>query len=201
MNFQDIRKSLQLTPVKTVLDSPWSKGYTRVAGTVSNLGEFISVPANLINDNRGYSRRLMFQFNVSFTSNFYVVNYKSLANFSSMLLLGGCICIKYRVGEVSFRYKLMDSHTDNWIDFDSYAGQVIKKNFCLEFWQDDSVFARGITQTFFIETGTIIVPDSIDSFDTIDNIVSNPLGLDDLSVNLPIIYPIDFSNIAFLDNV
>lgn len=201
MNFQDIRKPLQLTPVETVLDSPWSKGYTRVAGTVSNLGEFISVPANLINDNRGYSRRLMFQFNVSFTSNFYVVNYKNLANFSSMLLLGGCICIKYRVGEISFRYKLMDSHIDNWIDFDFYAGQVIKKNFCIEFWQDDSVFARGITQTFFIETGTIIVPDLIDSSDTIDDIVSNPLVLDDLSVNLPVIYPIDFSNIAFLDNV
>jgi hypothetical protein len=200
MNFQDIQKSLSLTPATTSNDSPFDKGYTRVAGTVSNLSSFIQVDGNLTND-VGYKRRLMFQYNFSNETDFYVVNFKQLNQFGSSYLLGGCVCIKWRVGETVFRYKLMDYRNDlNWSFFPPYTNQKVGKNCVIEFWQDDYDFARGITQPFYIQTDKITIPSSIDDADTVTEIDIPVLTLADLTQPFPLVYPVDFSNQAYITN-
>lgn len=204
MNLVDNKRLFSLTPVVESEPTSRQSKYPMVSvGDIGSVGEYIIVPYNLTQDITGYKHRLMFQFNITFSSDFYIIDAATLARFSTSLLLGGCLCVKYRVGTTVFRYKILDSHgqNDNWSGFTRYTNQLIKKNFCIEFWQDESIFARGITQSFNLQTSNIIQPTTTDQDNTIDDIAGTALGIDDLGVPFPIVYPIDFSNQAFLDNI
>lgn len=210
MNFQDIIKPLSLTPAVQTDDSPFNKGYTRVAGGVNRLATYIQVPFNLTNDT-GYRRRLLFQFNYTFDSDFYLTNIKQLLNFGALLVTGGCLCIKWRAGTKLvdgiqvpdvLRYKLFDSAVDTtWSDFILYTNQKVKKNFCLEFWTDATEPTNGITQSFYLKTDRLAIPNAIDDADFVFLIDTPVLTLADLTQPIPLVFPIDWSNEAYLDNI
>lgn len=209
MNFQDIIKPLSLTPAVETHDSPFDKGYTRAAGTVGRLGTYLLVPFNLSQDAQ-YKHRLMFQYNYSFDTDLYLTNIKQLMNFSGLFLLGGCLTVKWRAGtklvdgiEVPsvLRYKLLDSSMDTtWSGFSTYTNQRIKKNFCLEFWTDNTQITFGLTQDMYLKTDRLTIPDSIDEGDAVF-MLDSALPLASLVQPFPLVYPIDYSNQAFLDNL
>lgn len=209
MNWQDVIKPLSLTPATESHDSPFDKGYTRVAGTCEILSTYLQVPANIMND-VAYERRLMFQFNYTFTADFYLVNIKQLMNFGSMYMYGGCLCIKWRAGTKLvngvqvpnvLRYCLLDYRSDlNWSLFPVYTNQLIKKNFCLEFWTDTPGNPAGISQDLFLQTGLISIPASVDDGDFVYSVTGlQPLA--NLVQPIPLVFPIDWSTEAFLDNI
>lgn len=74
------------------------------------------------------------QFNYSATENFTLA--RCPVKPAQGILPGGVgyvLCIKYRVGETVFRYKLWED-VGEVLNVPLYAGEVIKKNFCLEVW-------------------------------------------------------------------
>lgn len=209
MNFQDIIKPLSLTPATLSHDSPFDKGYTRVVGTVDRNGTYLQVPANLTNE-AGYKHRLMFQYNYSFDTDLYLTNIKQLMNLGSWYLAGGCLTVKWLYGtklldgiEVPnvLRYKILDYRSDiDWSEIPVYTNQRIKKNFCLEFWTDASAAFAGLTQDMYLKTDRLSIPSSVDEGAAI-YLLDVPLTLSELVQPIPLVYPIDWSNQAFLDNI
>jgi hypothetical protein len=204
MNLIDNKRLFSLTPVVEANPPNRESKYPIVGvSDIGTLGEYITIPGYLTDSVNGYKRRLMFQFNVSFTSDFYLTNAQTLSDFGSMLLLGGCLCIKYRVGGTVYRYKIMDYRSDdNWSNFNLYANQVIKKNFCIEFWQDDYTFNRGITQPFMLQTSAIIIPTYSEQDNSYTDVSSPPYTVDDnFGIALPWALPIDGTILAFNNNI
>ncbi len=199
MNWQDITKPFSLTQAVQTNDSPWDKGYTRIASSVSPLSTYISIPQNITND-VGYHRRLMFQYNYTNDFDFYITNITQLMNFAAWYLADGCVCVKWRVGETVYRYRILDYRSDyNWSFFPLYTNQKVKKNFVIEFWEDNNGLA-GITQDIALKTDRIAIPSTIDDGDFI--IPLNPaLPLASLTQPFPLLYPIDYSRQAYLDNI
>lgn len=210
MNWQDVIKPFSLTPAVQTNDSPFDKGYTRIASNVSPLSTYIQVPQNLTQD-AGYKRRLMFQYNFTNESDFYIVNATQLMNFGAMIIYGGCLCIKWRAGMKLvngvlvpnvLRYRLLDSNTiDNWSFFSLYASQRIKVNFCIEFWSDNTQATCGITQDILFQTDKISIPASVDDGDFVTPIDTGVKTLANLVQPIPLVFPIDWSTEAYLDNI
>lgn len=209
MNWQDIIKPFSVTPVVETHDSLFDKGFTRVAGDVGRLNTYLQVP-EFISAEVGYFRRLMFQYNYTFTQAFYLTNIIQLRNFGSRLLSGGCLCVKWRAGTSTpivgrtipnvFRYRLLDYRSDiNWSGFPLYTNQKIPANFCLEFWQDVPNILRGVTQSFMLQTDILSIPQSPTDTDILIAL-NNPLALAQLVQPIPLVFPIDWSNQAFNDN-
>lgn len=210
MNFQDIIKPFSLTPAVQTNESPFDKGYTRVAGNVSRLSTYIQVPFNLTND-IGYRHRLLFQYNFTFGSDFYLTNVKQLMNFGSLLVTGGCLCIKWRAGTKLvdgtqvpnvLRYKLFDSSEDfSWSGFELYTNQKVRASFCLEFWTDATEPVSGITQSFYLKTDRLTIPSAIDDGDFVYSIDTSVMTLASLVQPIPLVFPVDWSNEAYLNNI
>lgn len=297
MDLTNNKRLFDLTPVRETETVPGRQSkypFTTVAGEIGKLGEYFTVPAYTTFD-AGYFRRLLFQYNVEFSKDFYITNAPLIARFGSMLLLGGCLCIKYRAGvsykyrnviyptatygaviptytvfgwvpgrqctitfgandlqlvspplvidspgagqSVTFtapaagdlmilvgaglglpitatiqaeaavpnvyRYRILDSHgiNDTWSGFPKYVNELIRANFCLEFWTDDSQFLKGITQPFMIKTDEIVVPANTSQDNTIIPLTVVPKTLLDMCSAFPIGMPINNSVQAFEDNV
>lgn len=203
MNLTDNKRLFSLTPVVEAQPPGRECKYPmRGVSDIGTLNELITFQGNLVND-KGYKGRLMFQYNVAFDKQFYIINANELASFGSMLLLGGCICIKFRIGATVYRYKLMDYKGINadWSGFIPYTNGLILPNFCIEFWQDDYSFLRGVTQPFMIKTSTIVIPTDSDQDNSYDNGQQTLMNLADMATPFPAFFPINNANQAFLDNI
>lgn len=86
------------------------------------------------------SRRLVYQWNLTFGSHFVIDRWTNLLNNNNLQYCG--LCIKWRVGTDVFRYDLspvpptviFPSVLPRFNVFDYYAYQVIPSNFCIELW-------------------------------------------------------------------
>ena len=212
MNLIDNKRLFQLTPVVDGIPPTREPKYPFIpVNQIYTLGEYIVVPPNMQVDIDGYVGRKVFQFNVSFGEDLYITNAPEIARFGTMNLLGGCIMIKWRFGCTNinginysnvFRYRLMDSHglNDNWSGVPFYTNQLIKANFCLEFWQDNTQLTRGISQQFLIKTNNIVVPVDTNQDNSFISIPA-PKNIPDLRIPFTIFFPMNNSNEAFADNL
>lgn len=209
MNFQDIIKPLNLTPAVETHDSPWDKGATVVAGNVPSLFTYLQIP-NYLTNIVNYPRQLVFQFNIANGMDLYIVNAIQLFGFSSLLVAGGCLCVKWRQGTVLLngvavpnvsRYRLLDYRSDiNWSGFPLYNGQLVKANFCLEFWADNVNVAKGIAQPFNLQTQLITIPSAIGDGDFVNPLNAPAIPWAILAQPFPLVFPVNWSQQAFLDN-
>lgn len=162
-----ISKRFALVPVSESDESPLRKGYA-VARDIRKLFKYFAIPVTFAQvDLPGgyqYPRQLLFQYNVTRDEDFYLLNVEQLRAFTDDLIIGGCVCIKYRIDEQAFRYKLFDHDTSvDWNYFPWYSNQLIKANFCIEFWGNEKLaseifYQRGIIQEIILQTSVMYNP-------------------------------------------
>lgn len=105
-------------------------------------------------DWKGYSE-LVTQFNFSASKNFYLKNRPAKPSGVDYLL-----CIKYRVGQTVYRYKLWQHAGATGMDeVPLYMSQVIKKNFVLEVWSTGVTATQ--TEAINIITSVVQIPTDI----------------------------------------
>ena len=114
--------------------------------TIPNINQWLSTRlANIVSKQRGYITLPAFsqavtyigvaeivrQYNYSVANDFVIKNFPFNPSNPDYIL-----CIKYRIGNTVYRYKLWDRDgVATTLDFAPvYSGQVIKKNFTLEIW-------------------------------------------------------------------
>jgi hypothetical protein len=105
---------------------------------------------------------LVTQFNFSATKNFYLKNRPTKPTGVNYLL-----CIKYRVGDTVYRYKLwtLDGVT-GLDDVPLYAAQLIKKNFVLEIWSIEGGVASQ-SSTINLITSVVELPSDMADLDDV----------------------------------
>lgn len=193
-----ITKQLSLTPA-TVGDSPRAKSYS-IAGEVSNLFKFLSIPAFQIGIyDYKYVRQMLGQFNYSFTEDFYILNVSNYKAFASAIIHGGCLCIRWREGTTVYRYKLIDSDdSTDWSYFTPYSNQLIKKNFCIEFWGNILAFGQlrhQLAQDILLQLSSFYEPTVTSETPAVTEISAEDfLNTDELGESIPIDGGIPYSN-------
>lgn len=115
---------------------PWSqfKPFTRVG----KIRTYVQLPAFSYTPNYTGASELVTQFNFSASRNFYLRNRPAKPTGVNYLL-----CIKYRVGETVYRYKLW--HVDgapNLEEVPLYNSNLIRANFVLEVWSIDTTASQ-----------------------------------------------------------
>lgn len=173
-----------------------------VAGEIRLLRNYLIIPIyQIFTDD--LERRLCFQHNVSLGYDFYISNFDALRGLGEAFLVqNGCLCIKYRVGTTVTRYNLLDSTvSDDWSHFDRYNGELIKGNFCIEFWYHGGILTdHGIVSEISLQLSPLTVPVTPYDSDFVSNVSNPPLLIADLGVNLPETLPYNQTNQAFLTN-
>lgn len=123
-------------------------------------------------------------------------------------LPGGCITVKWRVGNVVSRYVLDGSPSvpsllpNTQLNFSWYSGQAIPKNFCIEFWMSAPVNNPqfvGVYKDLILETTNLINPASPDQTE-IHLQANAPITLQQLATVMPEPTPTDNQLNAWLDN-
>lgn len=172
------------------------------------IDEFITVPALIINPDSQYIGRLVYQYNVEFHSDFYIVNAQQLVQLAALTALHGCVCIKFTFGTITIngtfynivnRYKLMDSlPTFPWNSFIPYTNQLIRKNFVIEFFTLNANGTNtGIVNPFNIQTSNIGFPIDTGQSDSFNG-VGPSIQIADFGHAFPINLPINnFSQAPF----
>ncbi len=127
------------------------------ARAIRKLGLTFNVPAFAGVSNPGFGT-LFRQYNYTASQDFYVLKVTGY----SPVLLAYAMCIKYRINGTVFRYRLPPTRRS-----DDYTNQVIKRNFCIEFWS--SSFAGNIValEDYTIHTSLIRNPVNADEEDSV----------------------------------
>ena len=114
------------------------------------------------------------QFNYTVGQNFVILNQDA-----AYQMPGGnyALCVRYRVGSVSYRYILGDpmNFTNGFLErpsmrsllpFPRYAGQVLKSNFVIEVWLIRPASIAGVNEiihnNYYLNTGVLYVPTSLE---------------------------------------
>ncbi len=92
------------------------------------------------------------QFNFTASKNFVLKNRPAVPSGVNY-----CLCIRYRVGSVVYRWKLWQE-VGEVLNVPLYNGEVIKKNFVLEIWNTKNVTSVTNAAAFNIITSVISVP-------------------------------------------
>lgn len=197
-----ITKHLSLTPVGRGT-SPRAKT-SGFASDVENLFKFLYIPP-FVATGFTYIRQMLCQFNVAFTEDFYLLNSESYKAFASYIIHGGCICFKYRIGSIVYRYKVIDSdYSTDWSFFIPYSNQLIKKNFVIEFWGNTLGFGQlkhQLVQGLTLQLSSIYEPTSVEEAPATTEVkVTDLLNIAALGVNLPEALPYNQPTIAFTTN-
>lgn len=143
--------------------------------------------------------RLMFQYNVAFTSNFYILNSGDL---DFVIKTRNCfITVKWRVGTTVFRYMLTPTNVYfNPVKIEQYTNKLIGANCVFEVWSArNSAFPSGITQPLKIKTSLLSIPNTPDDLE-LDFNANPPLQLATIGVNLPEILPYNQPDIVWNNN-
>lgn len=107
---------------------------------------------------KGYSE-VVTQFNFSASKNFFLKNKPRKPTGVNFLL-----CIRYRVGETVYRYKLWSDVGEIGMDeIPLYTTQIIKKNFVLEVWSTDGETEASLSEALNIITSVVQVPTDLGS--------------------------------------
>lgn len=109
---------------------------------------------------------IMVQFNYTAPQPFSLVDWNSIVNQVALSTMGLFLAVRYRVGNVSVRYRLcgdlpivfgppitFSGGGRNIIPAPLYNGQLIKQQFCLECWQNTLIAG---TNNFSIPTSMIL---------------------------------------------
>lgn len=164
MTIPDVIARQTITPVREGIN-PLAKSRD-IAYDVRPLFKYFYVPAFTVQA-KDYARELMFQYNLTFSEDFYFVNVKQYqSGLTPFMIVGGCLCVKYRVGTTVYRYRLLDHNTNvDWSFFPLYTNQKVRKNFCIEFWADNFVNVNevryGLLQGITFQTSSIYLPTNI----------------------------------------
>lgn len=117
-------------------------------------------------------------------------NYTATKNFTLRELptppvgVNFCLVIRYRIGLVSFRYKLW-SAVGEVLNEPLYNGEVIKKNFVLEIWTVQNTTNVSLATAINIKTSIRKIPDTYASLDEYaDNTVVQEAASQNISVSL-----------------
>lgn len=172
---------------------------TSVATTLEDQGKLLTIPAYTLNYTP-YRRQQLFQFNVTNTEPFYFINLAVLAR--STYLAGGCLCVKYRVGTTVYRYKLLDyTSASDWSYFTPYTNQVIKENFCIEFYANAlGVGDYGMLGTIPFLLSTKVSISEFDQGPDYLTVTAPPLLRSDIGVALPEDLPYNQPNAVWQTN-
>lgn len=123
------------------------------------------------------------QFNYSLTNNFILRKIPAKptgVNFN--------ICIRYRVGETVYRYKLWDNLEEVMPNIEKYTGQLIKKNCVVEIWTLANQETISLASPLNLETSIRTLPASLIDLSDVENVESSlvsDLGLQTLVPALP----------------
>jgi len=102
----------------------------RLASAVRMRNSYVELPAfSAVTTNWAGASDIALQYGFSVSSNFTVLTLPEApadVNF--------CLCIRYRVGETVYRYKLWEGVGEVLSSVNLYNGELIKKNFVLEVW-------------------------------------------------------------------
>lgn len=183
------------------------------ARSISKINTFIVLPSNTDPDPDSIiAGRLIFQYNVSISENFHIVDTIK----TSIKLSSGFLCVRYRVGSTVHRYYLWGEEQlktaslgnggyRNCSDYPRYNGEIIGKNCVFEYFRMSKnpapavVRIKGIPE-LLIKTSLLINPAYAEQTSIIQGvpILHNRTSL---GFNLPQNFPVTQDNIAFLDNV
>lgn len=200
-SFDQITKRFSKIPVLGVTTSRTKE--RDVSGSIGHLFKYLHVQPYQHVTNPSGQRRLVFQYNVTFDGDFYILNLDHLQAHRRLIVSNGVLCIKWRIDNNVFRYKLLDSEDNtDWSGFVQYTNQRIKRNFCLEFWATGTAFPHwyGIVQEFFLQTSYFFLPESYDDTDTVQEIEAPPELIADLGVDLPENLPYNQDTIVWIGN-
>jgi len=114
----------------------------RPAVSAKSVYGYITVPAFAIGplEWKGASE-IVQQYNYSASKNFALRSRPTKPTDADYVL-----CIRYRIGDTVYRYKLWDDDDLVLPNVNLYSGQIIKKNFCIEAWSlRDSTTATQLT--------------------------------------------------------
>lgn len=116
------------------------------------------VPASKVDKRQGYFEIPAFDYDVAWDGASRIVvqyNYTAPRNFTIFRNLtkpanpNFVPCIKYRVDDTVYRYKLWDD-ANCTVQAELYVSQLIKKNFCIEIWNlsDETTVSYALVQQF-----------------------------------------------------
>lgn len=199
-----VTKPLSITAVRAIRP---------IQSTLTIPEHLVTVAPTTIAEAAATGRRLLFQFNCSAVHEFTLTNVPNRDNYGR--LSSGYLVIRWRVGSTVYRYLLQKTVTlpgkrviNYWggeIDgFQSYTGQVIKSNFCLEYYsmfvRNGTIESRGINSAMSFQTSIINAPTMADPevFSAATPIVYDQA---DLAATPLYEFPQSQTNIAWLDNV
>jgi len=128
---------------------------------VNKLRTYVQLPAFSFTPNWLGVSELVVQYNFSATQNFYLKNRPTRPVGVNYVL-----CIKYRVGDTVYRYKLW-SHSDatGLEEVPLYSSQLIKTNFVLEVWSAGATASQATAIN--IITSVVQVPSDISDLDDV----------------------------------
>lgn len=184
---------------------------TRKAVAINKAKGYFVLPAfadnTLTNLWKGASHILR-EFNFSAEKNFTLSSLPTLAQLEAANCQPSVLCIKYRIAGTVYRYKLW-SYQDEWAstpweDFDTvyapiYNGQVIKKNFILEWWSakvnDPGIageeYAPILEQDLRFDISTRHVKATLDESDDREEASATQLAYSEMTIPLPAAFVVD----------
>lgn len=140
--------------------NPWLE--YRVAPHVRKLRTYVQLPTFSYSPTWEGVSQLITQFNFSANKNFWLLNRPNRPSGVNFIL-----CIKYRVGDTVFRYKLWGGG----VALDQvplYTNQIIKKNFILEVWSEAS--------------GDVELDEALNIITSVNQVPSDITDLDDVAL-------------------
>jgi hypothetical protein len=150
--------------------------------------------------------RLLFQYNVTLSHNFYIVEQPAFQSNWHPYFVNGSLTVKWRVGSTVHRYRLAGAIgvTTQNIFFPRYNGELIGKNCCFEFWFTGynvliNPKRAGTLQDFVMRTSITSIPIS-ESITRIDVLADLPEFLGTLGNEVPEVVPTPQDDLTYLDN-
>lgn len=181
--------------------APLAKSKAIVSEAFGKVYQFLYLP-NYTVAGLFAKRELLFQYNVTFSKDFFFTGLKQLQAYYTSIIRGGCLCIKWRIGEIVSRYRILDSrgNDSDWSYFPLYTNQLVQSNFCLEFWSDSLSSVNGIIQPIYLKTSIFSNATAVGQQSMAQDINNPPLLRADLGVVLPETLPYNQNNVVWVNN-
>lgn len=164
------------------INSDW---FTLTPATrIARVGSYILIPAFSYSDIswKGVSE-VVCQFNFSAEKSFVLRNVPTTPTSDQFIA-----CIRYRVGNTVYRYKLWSGVGEVLANAPDYSGQVIKKNFVIEIWNVANVTAPANTAEISFNTSVVSIPTDFRSLTSTELATSTEVTYDDLKTTVGELY-------------
>jgi|JI10StandDraft_1071094.scaffolds.fasta_scaffold745237_2 hypothetical protein len=191
-NWQDITRRLDISQADVTTACQHKE---RAKGrAIKKIGTEFTIPSVLVeyyNNGIQAAGALVHQINFTAPRAFRILGLtKTWPQFFGLATAPMTVCIRYRVEDVVYRYKLQTTFSGvpyDIVQADNYTNQRIEPNFCIEFWSaqiQPGPISYGQNFAAVVAINTLSIPDNSDSIvNTFDSV--NTQTRADLDVAFP----------------